>query len=98
MPIFSWLVYTNAHSINAHQDSTTHRPADRGRHTPTDRRRPDVKETFVDIVIPDDERPTGRLVPSCSSPAGHNGGREHNPGFPTSQLRTSGVIESGGSC
>ena len=52
----------------------------------------------MDIVLPDDGRPTGRLVPSCSGPAGHNGGRAHNPGFPTSQLRTSGVIESGGSC
>jgi len=52
----------------------------------------------VDIVIPDDGRPTGRLVPSCSSPAGHIGGRGHNPGFPTSHPRTSGVIESGGSC
>ena len=51
----------------------------------------------MDIVIPD-ERPTGRLVPSCSGPAGHIGGRGHHPGFPTSRLRTSGVIESGGSC
>ena len=52
----------------------------------------------MDIVIPDDERPTGRLVASCSGPAGHPGRGGHNPGFPTSQPRTSGVIESGGSC
>ena len=52
----------------------------------------------MDIVIPDDGRPTGRLVPSRSGPAGHTGGQGHHPGFPTSQLRTSGVIESGGSC
>jgi hypothetical protein len=57
-----------------------------------------VEEKFVDIVIPDDERPTGRLVSSCSGPAGHRGSRAYNPGFPTVQTRTSGVIESGGSC
>jgi hypothetical protein len=60
-------------------------------------RRSDVKETFMDIVIPDDERPTGRLVASCSDPVDHNGGEGHNPDFPTSQPRTSGVIEGGGS-
>ena len=51
----------------------------------------------MDIVIPDDERPTGRLVAGCSGPADHNGGEEHNPDFPTSQPRTSGVVEGGGS-
>ncbi len=50
------------------------------------------------IVIPDDARPTGRLVSSCSGPAGHQCGRAHHQGFPTPQLRASGVIESGGSC
>ena len=52
----------------------------------------------MDIVIPDDGRPTGRLVASCSGPADHNGGQGHNPGFPTSHPCASGVIESGGSC
>jgi len=51
----------------------------------------------MDIVIPD-ERPTGRLVASCSGPTGHHGSRWHRTGFPTSHLRTSGVIERVGSC
>ena len=52
----------------------------------------------MDIVIPDDRRPTGRLVASCSGPADRNDGHAHNSGFPTSHPRTVGVIESGGSC
>jgi hypothetical protein len=50
----------------------------------------------MEIVIPDDERRSGRLVSTCFGPAGHSGSRGLNP-CPTSLVRTSGVIESGGS-
>ncbi len=52
----------------------------------------------MDIFLPDDGQPTGRLVAKCPGPAGHPGRSGHNPGFPTSHPRTSGVIESGCSC
>ena len=52
----------------------------------------------MDMVIPGDERPAGRLVPSCSDPAGDHDRCWHTTSSPTAQLRASGVIESGGSC
>jgi len=51
----------------------------------------------MDIVIPDDQRPTGRLVASCFDPTGPSCSQWHNPGFPKSRPRTSGVIDGGGS-
>ena len=55
-----------------------------------------VKETFMDIVIADDEPHSGRIVSTRFGPAGHSVSRRLHP-RPTSRLRTSGVIESGGS-
>jgi len=56
-----------------------------------------VEEKFMEIVIPDGERRTGRLVSTCFDPAGHIGSRGLNQDSRASRLRTSGVIESGGS-
>ncbi len=48
----------------------------------------------MELVIADDER---WLVHTCYGPAGHNGSRGLNPGFPMLRVRTSGADESGGS-
>jgi len=64
--------------------------------SPTNHRPSIGEETFVETVIPDNERRTGRLVTTWFGPAVHQGTRGHKQGFPTSHLRTSGVIDCGG--